>query len=136
MRQGPNVRRMRGRSNGRKHVPLKNQSIESSGPDVKVRGNASQVFEKYLALARDATSAGDRIAAEGYFQHAEHYYRLLRRDQEENEARRRLTPQNGGMDMVEADGRESFVEGAMNDGPNDDADLPPAGSNGGSSSVA
>lgn len=44
---------------------------------MKVRGSATQVLEKYLAMARDATAAGDRIAAENYFQHAEHYYRIL-----------------------------------------------------------
>ena len=55
----------------------RSQTFDSNGPDVRVRGNAHQVYEKYLALARDATSSGDRIAAEGYFQFAEHYFRLL-----------------------------------------------------------
>src|SRR6185437_5128246 len=54
----------------------------SNGPDVRVRGNAYQVFEKYLALARDAASAGDRIAAENYYQHAEHYYRIINANNE------------------------------------------------------
>ena len=52
-------------------------TFESNGPEVKIRGNAHQVLERYLALARDASSAGDRITAENYYQHAEHYYRLL-----------------------------------------------------------
>ncbi len=52
--------------------------MESNGPEVKVRGTAQQVQEKYLALARDAFSSGDRIAAEGYFQFAEHYHRIHR----------------------------------------------------------
>ena len=52
-------------------------TFESSGPEVKVRGTAQQVLEKYLALARDAASAGEHITAEGYFQYAEHYYRIL-----------------------------------------------------------
>jgi hypothetical protein len=51
--------------------------VESNGPDVKVRGSAQQVLDKYLALARDAISAGDRVAAEGYFQYADHYYRMV-----------------------------------------------------------
>ena len=51
--------------------------MESSGPDVKIRGNATQLFEKYQALARDAVTSGDRISAENYLQHAEHYYRVL-----------------------------------------------------------
>ena len=55
----------------------RNNTYESSGPEVKVRGSAAQVLERYLAMARDASSAGDRIAAENYLQHAEHYYRVL-----------------------------------------------------------
>ena len=55
----------------------RNSTYESSGPEVKVRGSAAQVLERYLALARDASAAGDRIAAENYLQHAEHYYRVL-----------------------------------------------------------
>jgi hypothetical protein len=53
------------------------QTFDSNGPDVRVRGNAYQVLEKYLALARDASAAGDRISAENFLQHAEHYYRLI-----------------------------------------------------------
>jgi hypothetical protein len=77
MRQVPNSKRSRGRNGRKPHQPSRSQTFDSSGPDVKVRGSASQVLEKYLALARDATAAGDRIAAENYFQHAEHYYRIL-----------------------------------------------------------
>jgi hypothetical protein len=44
---------------------------------VKIRGTASHVYEKYLQLARDAGSAGDRVMAENYLQHAEHYFRIL-----------------------------------------------------------
>ena len=76
MRQGSNPKRPRGR-NGRKNTNPRSQSFESNGPEVKVRGNAQQVVEKYLALARDAATAGDRIRSESYFQHAEHYYRLM-----------------------------------------------------------
>ncbi len=78
MKQGPhNNKRMRGRGNGRRLPNPRNQSFDSNGPDVKVRGNAQQVVDKYLALARDASSSGDRIAAESYYQHAEHYFRIL-----------------------------------------------------------
>lgn len=77
MRQVPNSKRSRGRNGRKPHQPSRSQTFDSSGPDVKVRGSASQVLEKYLAMARDATAAGDRIAAENYFQHAEHYYRIL-----------------------------------------------------------
>jgi transcription initiation factor TFIID subunit TAF12 len=51
-------------------------SFDSNGPDVKIRGNPSQIFEKYQSLARDANTSGDRVMAENYLQHAEHYYRL------------------------------------------------------------
>ncbi|WP_407696886.1 DUF4167 domain-containing protein [Skermanella mucosa] len=56
---------------------MRHQTFDSNGPDVRIRGNAFQVYEKYLALARDAQTAGDRIAAESYFQHAEHYFRII-----------------------------------------------------------
>ena len=57
--------------------PNRNQLFDSSGPDVRVRGNAHQVFDKYQALAREAASSGDRIMAEAYWQYADHYYRLI-----------------------------------------------------------
>lgn len=76
MRQGTNPKRLRGRT-GRKNPHNRSQNFESNGPEVKVRGNAQQVVEKYLALARDASLVGDRIVAENYFQHAEHYYRVM-----------------------------------------------------------
>jgi hypothetical protein len=60
-----------------------NRFYESNGPDVKVRGPAALVAEKYLQLARDAQAAGDLIAAEGYLQHAEHYNRLIASAQEQ-----------------------------------------------------
>ncbi len=79
MRQGPNQRRARpARSNGKRsfsHGP--NRSFESNGPNVKLRGTAVQLYDKYLTLARDATSSDDRINAENYFQHAEHYFRVM-----------------------------------------------------------
>ncbi len=60
------------------NVPLnRNHVFDSSGPDLRVRGTAQQLFEKYLQLGRDATSVGDRVMAESYFQHAEHYFRIL-----------------------------------------------------------
>ena len=54
-----------------------NGNVDSSGPSVKVRGSAKQVYDKYLLLARDAKSSGDTILSESYFQHAEHYARIL-----------------------------------------------------------
>lgn len=100
MRQGPpNGRRPRSRHHGggdnrnenrggngggnmggnrpRSASSLRHQSFDSNCGDLRVRGNAWQVYEKYQALARDATSSGDRVAAENYLQHAEHYFRII-----------------------------------------------------------
>ena len=63
--------------NNRPRPPHRMQTFESSGPSVKIRGNAYQVFERYIALAREAASSGDRIAAENLYQHAEHYFRVM-----------------------------------------------------------
>ena len=62
-----------------------NRVFESNGPDVKIRGTATQVHDKYLSLARDAQSSGDRVAAESYFQYAEHYQRLISAMHEHND---------------------------------------------------
>ena len=75
MRPGQN-KRMRGRNNRKGPNPL-TRTYESNGPDVKIRGTAHHVAEKYLQLARDAQSSGDPVMAENYLQHAEHYFRLI-----------------------------------------------------------
>jgi len=75
MRPGQN-KRMRGRNNRKGPNPL-TRTYESNGPDVKIRGTAHHVAEKYLQLARDAHSSGDPVMAESYLQHAEHYFRLI-----------------------------------------------------------
>jgi hypothetical protein len=72
-----NKNRQRGRNGGRKHVNPLSRNFESNGPDVKVRGNAAHIAEKYLQLARDAQSSGDSVMAENYLQHAEHYFRIV-----------------------------------------------------------
>ncbi len=54
-----------------------NRTFDSSGPEVKIRGSAAHVYEKYLQLARDSNSSGDRVTAENYLQHAEHYFRIM-----------------------------------------------------------
>jgi hypothetical protein len=81
MRNGQN-KRMRGRNRSKGQNPL-TRVYESNGPDVKIRGTASHVAEKYVQLARDAQTSGDPVAAENYFQHAEHYYRLIAAAQEQ-----------------------------------------------------
>ena len=77
--KGPNSKRPRGyRGNGRRPgFHGRGSNFESNGPEGKIRGTAFQVIEKYQALAQDALSAGDRIGAENFFQHAEHYYRVV-----------------------------------------------------------
>ena len=66
-------------------MPHRIQTFESNGPNVKIRGNAYQVFERYVALAREATAIDDRIAAESFFQHAEHYFRIMSANAEANQ---------------------------------------------------
>lgn len=68
----------RGRNQRRRQGVNINRAFDSNGPDVRIRGTANQIYDKYLALARDATSSGDRVKAENYLQHAEHYFRVIR----------------------------------------------------------
>lgn len=78
MRHGTTNRRNRNRGgSNRRGNQQKMQVFDSNGPDVRIRGTAHQVTEKYLALAKDAASSGDRILAESYLQHAEHYQRII-----------------------------------------------------------
>jgi hypothetical protein len=76
---------MRGRNRGKggHHQNPLSRVYESNGPDVKIRGTASHIAEKYVQLARDAQSSGDPVAAENYYQHAEHYFRLIAAAQEQ-----------------------------------------------------
>src|ERR671936_352364 len=88
MRNGQNNKRMRNRNNNNNNNNRRGQNpmtrvFESNGPDIKIRGTASHVAEKYVQLARDARSSGDPIAAENYYQHAEHYFRLIAAAQEQ-----------------------------------------------------
>ena len=71
MKRGRNQRRRQSGANP-------NRALDSNGPDVRIRGTAMQIYDKYQALARDASSAGDRVKAENYLQHAEHYFRLIK----------------------------------------------------------
>ena len=92
MRNGQN-KRMRGRNNNnhahshghghrKSHNPMA-RVYESNGPEVKIRGNPAHIAEKYMQLARDAQTSGDPVSAENYFQHAEHYFRLIAAAQEQ-----------------------------------------------------
>jgi len=105
---------MRPRGNGgrngggnRRMVNPKVQTFDSNGPDVRVRGTAYQISDKYLSLAKDAASVGDRILAESYLQHAEHYQRFIaemteRFEQFKQFQRDKAKPENGS-DSVEID---------------------------------
>ncbi len=127
MKPGPNLKqRSRGRNNnngggggGKKHMPSRNQTYDSNGPDIRIRGNAHQVLEKYLTMARDAASQGDRIAAENYYQHAEHYFRVINSQNQANgrpNDRPVPTPADdqmslaGGYDDEEGEGEEDGAE--------------------------
>ena len=117
MRPGQN-KRSRNRNNGGGHpnanasgngnrprLPHRIQTFDSSGPNVKIRGNAYQVFERYIALAREAATAGDRIAAENLYQHAEHYFRIMNAEGQGNPlAPRPMTPADTEMSGMEGDG--------------------------------
>ena len=81
---------------------------ESNGPDVKIRGNASHIAEKYLQLARDAQSSGDPIAAENYYQHAEHYFRLIAAAQENQRQNQPSYYQQGQPGGANGNGDDSF----------------------------
>lgn len=119
MRQGPNSRRSRGRGGNnnnqgrRQNVPLRHQTFDSNGPDVRIRGNAFQIYEKYQALARDAQASGDRIAAENYLQHAEHYYRIICQINEQESRQRQGGSRHDGNGQGPGNGM---------DGDEDDAD--------------
>jgi hypothetical protein len=98
MRPNQNKNRQRGRNGGRKHVNPLSRNYESNGPDVKVRGNAAHIAEKYLQLARDAQSSGDSVMAENYLQHAEHYFRIVSSAQQAMNG-----PRDGQNDEVDFD---------------------------------
>ncbi len=77
VRQDPYAKRTQGRGNGRASGKPRFQGNRNNGQAKRVNGNARQAMERYLTLAQEASSAGDRITAEGFFQHAEHYYRVM-----------------------------------------------------------
>ena len=95
MRQGHN-KRMRGR-NRKGPNPLA-RSYESNGPDVKIRGTALHIAEKYIMLARDAQSSGDRVGEQSYLQHAEHYYRIVAAAQAQMPQQPQMVRQDEGDD--------------------------------------
>jgi hypothetical protein len=119
MRNGQN-KRMRGR-NRKGQNPL-TRVYESNGPDVKIRGTPNHVADKYVQLARDAQASGDPVAAENYFQHAEHYFRLIAAAQEQF----RQNNPYFRHDAEQQRGDDSF-DGGDDDAPGHPGDMPYGG---------
>jgi hypothetical protein len=111
MRNGQN-KRMRGRNHRKSQNPM-SRVFESNGPDVKIRGTPSHIAEKYVQLARDAQSSGDPVSAEAYYQHAEHYFRLIATAQEQF---RQNQPQFYRPDNDTRDVRDDAFEDGDDDG--------------------
>jgi hypothetical protein len=114
------------------------QTFDSNGPDVRIRGSAFQVHEKYLQLARDASSSGDRIIAENYLQHAEHYYRIIAAAQEQqaqqqaNDPNRRFRPDGYAGPDFRGGSDEDGANEALDGFPTDEqieGQQPPRGDN-------
>ena len=118
-------RRMRGRGNNnnnnnnnqnRKGPNPLTRSYESNGPDVKIRGSAQQIAEKYTTLARDAQSAGDRVMAENYLQHAEHYNRIIMAALAQMPQQQQVRDTRDE-DELDEDGEEGFAASAAGNQP-------------------
>jgi Domain of unknown function (DUF4167) len=125
MRNGQN-KRMRGR-NRKSHNPL-TRVYESNGPDIKIRGTASHVAEKYVQLARDAQASGDPVAAENYYQHAEHYFRMIAAVQEQfRQNQPNFYRPEGGSDIAGNDAQDE----SFDDGEDDNAMQPVQAAGGG-----
>ncbi len=119
---GGQFRHTGGGGGGGDRQPLnRNHVFDSSGPDMRLRGTSQQLFEKYLQLGRDATSGGDRVMAESYFQHAEHYFRILNAmnqaaAQHQQTQQRRYQPNEQGEggeggEAVEQTGGQDYADG-------------------------
>lgn len=123
MRQGQHNKRPRGRN--RKQGNSVNRSFESNGPDVKIRGNAAHVAEKYVTLARDALASGDPISGENYLQHAEHYFRIVSaaaaQQQTQQQAQRRPDDETNAPSEDKTGGDQDATGAAQN---SEDASAP------------
>lgn len=116
MRHGTTNRRSRGRNNGNnrgKGVNNRAQVFDSNGPEVRIRGTAHQICEKYEALAKDSLSSGDAVMAESYLQHAEHYQRMI---VSWNEQQQQAQKQNNSQQENQNISEDSVtIKGAEND---------------------
>ena len=113
------------------HQPMnRNHVFDSNGPDMRLRGTAQQLFEKYLQLGRDATGSGDRVMAESYFQHAEHYFRILNA-MNQAQQQREGSPgpqrrQHNGPDMGEGEGSDQPELNGHGQEPDGEGDAAPS----------
>ncbi|MEP3476648.1 MAG: DUF4167 domain-containing protein [Hyphomicrobiales bacterium] len=118
MRQAQSNRRGRGRSRKAQNPLTKN--YESNGPDVKIRGTAAHISEKYNSLARDAQTSGDIVRQENYFQHAEHYNRIIAAAQQNNQSNADKsddqTSQSDETDQQNASSGKGRNDGGRSDG--------------------
>src|SRR3954453_6380735 len=115
MRSGSGQRPPRGHYNGnqpqQQRTPQRNHTFDSNGPNVRIRGRAPQIFERYIVLAREAAIGGDRIAAENFYQYGEHYFRLTGANHEgarQGIAPRQTTPTDDAADGAEPEPDESY----------------------------
>src|SRR5712675_1482961 len=92
----------------RQQMPPRGQSLDSNGPNVKIRGTPHQIFERYIALAREASTSDDRVAAKNLYQHAEHYFRVMNAANEghSHHATRPTAPADLLTEMSEEEGSE------------------------------
>jgi hypothetical protein len=128
MRTGSDLR-PRGRFNANRpprqppRVSQSNQTFDSNGPNIKIRGSAHQIFERYIALAREAAIGDDRVAAENFYQHAEHYFRINNASREGNQQGmppRPTTPADVEMNSSEAGSSEVQVDRSQTRWDDDD----------------
>jgi len=118
-------RRSRGRNNNRgKGGNNRSQVFDSNGPEVRIRGTAHQICEKYEGLAKDARSSGDMVLAESYLQHAEHYQRMIVQWDAENREREASQAERHNNNQQKDSQPERKVISAGNDDQNNDLGLP------------
>src|SRR6056297_1633872 len=101
-----------------------NRVFESSGPEGKVRGTPQQIIDKYNQLTRDAQLGNDRVAAENFQQHAEHYLRMLSSAQKEQDARREQQERENRERQAERDRERAKRQERDSNGGGDPADAP------------
>jgi hypothetical protein len=96
-----------GGGGGGPRPPHRSQTFDSNGPNVKIRGNAYQVYERYLSLAREAQSSGDPVSAENFYQHAEHYFRVMNANGEAFRQQQQQPQQMPGeLDGIDGEGEQ------------------------------